>query len=78
MSKVCELSGKGPGVGNQVSHSERKTRRRFLPNVSMKTIVDPSTGKKVRVKISTRAQRTLMKNPGKFRAVLKKLTKNLA
>ncbi|MCC7197655.1 50S ribosomal protein L28 [Candidatus Peregrinibacteria bacterium] len=78
MSKVCQLSGKGPGVGNQVSHSERKTRRRFLPNVSMKTIIDPATGMKVRVKISTRAQRTFMKNPAKFRAVLKKLTKKMA
>jgi len=76
MSKVCQLSGKGPATGNQVSHSERKTRRRFLPNVSTKTIVDPTTGMKLRVKISTRAQRTLLKNPGKFRAVLKKLVKN--
>jgi len=56
----------------------RATKRRFLPNVSKKTIVDPVTGKKIKVKISTRAQRTFLKNPGKFAVELKKLTKKQA
>jgi large subunit ribosomal protein L28 len=73
MSRVCQLSGKGIGVGHNVSHSERKTRRKFNPNVSKKTVVDPLTGTKLRIKISTRAQRTLLKNPAKFRRQLKKL-----
>lgn len=73
MSKVCQLSGKKPTTGNKVSHSEQKTRRRFLPNISKKTIIDPVTGTKLRVKISVRAQRTLLKNPAKFKAELRKL-----
>ncbi len=73
MSKVCQLSGKRPQVGNNVSHSERKTRRRFLPNVSTKRIVDPVSGETIRVKLSTRAARTLVKNPSKFKNELKKL-----
>ncbi len=73
MARRCQLSGKGPQVGHNVSHSERKTRRKFNPNVSRKTIVDPVSGKKLRIKISTRAQRTLLKNPAKFSKQLKKL-----
>ncbi len=73
MSKVCQLTGKRPATGHNVSHSERKTKRRFLPNISKKMIVDPVSGEKVKVRLSTRAQRTLLKNPAKFRAQLKKL-----
>lgn len=75
MAKVCQLTGKRPATGNNRSHSLRATKRRFLPNISKKTIVDPITGKKVKVRLSTRAQRTLLKNPGKFSAELKKLVK---
>lgn len=75
MSKVCQLSGKKPAAGNARSHSLRATRRRFMPNVSKKTIVDPVTGKKLKVKISASAQRTLTKNPAKFATELKKLVK---
>ena len=73
MGRKCQLSGKGPQTGHNVSHSERKTKRKYNPNVSKKTIVDPLTGTKLRIKISTRAQRTLLKNPSKFRVQLKKL-----
>lgn len=61
MSRVCMLTGKRPGVGNTVSHSQRKVRRRFLPNLVRKTITDPVTGLQVRVRISTKALRTLRK-----------------
>jgi large subunit ribosomal protein L28 len=73
MSRVCQLSGKKPQVGNNVSHSERKTRRKYNPNVSKRAIIDPVSGEKLRIKISTRAQRTLLKNPAKFKKQLKKL-----
>jgi len=53
----------------------RATKRRYLPNVSKKTIIDPVTGKKVKVKISASAQRTLLKNPSKYKAEIKKLVK---
>jgi len=38
MSRVCELSGKGPMVGNNVSHAKNRTRRRFLPNLNNVTL----------------------------------------
>lgn len=75
MSKVCQLSGKKPATGNKRSHSLHATKRRFMPNVNKKTIVDPVSGKKIKIRISTSAQRTLMKNPEKFSAELKKLVK---
>lgn len=73
MSQVCELSGKRPQVGMNVSHSNRHTKRRFLPNLTTRKFKDPITGKSVRLKISVRAQRTLLKNPGKYRAQIAKL-----
>lgn len=39
MSKVCEICGKGPATGNQVSHSHRKTKRRWLPNLQKAKII---------------------------------------
>ena len=73
MSQVCELTGKRPGVGNNVSHSNRHTRRRFNPNLTTKKFTNPKTGKTVKIKISVRAQRTLLKNPGKYRAQIEKI-----
>jgi len=73
MSQVCQLSGKRPQVGNNVSHSNRHTRRRFNPNLTTKKFIDPKTGKSVKIKISIRAQRTLLKSPGKYRALVEKL-----
>ena len=73
MSKVCQLSGKRPGTGHNVSHSERKTPRRYMPNVTKRTIIDPVTGQKLKILISTRAFRTLAKNPKKYAVEIKKL-----
>ena len=73
MSKVCQLTGKRPQVGHNISHSNRKTLRRFNPNLTTKKMVDPLSGKTYRIKLSVSAQRTLLKNPGKFTVQLKKL-----
>lgn len=73
MSQVCELSGKRPQVGMKVSHSNRHTKRRFNPNLTVKKFVNPKTGKTVKIKISVRAQRTLLKNPSKYRGLVAKL-----
>ena len=73
MSKVCQLTGKRAGIGHNISHSNRKTLRRFDPNLITKKIVNPLTGEAYRVKLSVRAQRTLLKNPKKFAAQLKKI-----
>ena len=73
MSQVCELTGKRPQVGMNVSHSNRHTKRRFNPNLTTKKFTDPKTGKSVRIKISIRAQRTILKNPGKYKAQIAKI-----
>ena len=59
MARVCELSGRGPLSGNKRSHSLRSTRRKWNVNLQKKTIV--VNGKKVRVKVSARALRSLNK-----------------
>ena len=61
MSKVCQLTGKRPITGNNVSHSNRKTKRRFLPNLQKKKFFVPETGKWITLKISMSALRTINK-----------------
>ena len=61
MSKVCELTGKRPMSGNHVSHSNRKTKRRFLPNLHKKRFFVPETGKWVTLKVSSKALRNINK-----------------
>ncbi len=60
MAKVCEFCGKRPVAGNNVSHSHRKTRRRWLPNLQRATIIDKD-GRERRVRICTRCLRTYRK-----------------
>jgi len=71
MSRVCQLTGKRPVAGNNVSHSNRKTRRRFLPNLQKKRFYIPETDKWVTLKVCSKAIRTINKL-GLF-AYLKKL-----
>ena len=61
MSRVCELSGKGPQVGNRVSHSNIKSKHRFLPNLQKKRLWSESKKKFVTLTISTSALRTVDK-----------------
>ncbi len=61
MSRVCELTGKRPGSGNKVSHSQRKTRRRFLPNLIKQKFWLESEGRYIKLKVSARAARTIKK-----------------
>jgi len=61
MSKVCQLTGKRPVSGNNVSHSNQKTKRRFLPNLQKKRFYIPETDKWVTLKITTKAIRTINK-----------------
>jgi large subunit ribosomal protein L28 len=71
MSKVCQLTGKRPISGNNVSHSNRKTRRRFLPNLQKKRFYIPETEQWVTLKVSAHAIRTI--NQQGVYAFLKKL-----
>ena len=59
MSRRCELTGKGPQVGHKVSHSNRKTKRRFLPNLLNVTVMSDSLGRSVRLRVSANALKTI-------------------
>lgn len=61
MSKVCQLSGKRPITGNNVSHSNRKTKRRFEPNLHSKRYYIPEMDKWVTLKVSAHAMRSINK-----------------
>lgn len=61
MSRVCELTGKRPITGHKVSHSNKKAKRRFLPNLQKKKFFIPETGETIILKVSTSALRTINK-----------------
>ena len=59
MSRVCELTGKGPMSGNKVSHANNKSRRRFLPNLNDITLTSEKTGRSYSLRISAAALRSV-------------------
>lgn len=59
MSRRCELTGKGVLVGHKVSHSNRKTKRRFLPNLLNVSIISDALGRAVRLRVSANALKTV-------------------
>jgi large subunit ribosomal protein L28 len=59
MSRRCELTGKGAQVGHKVSHSNRKTKRRFLPNLISVTMISEALGRGISLRISANALRTV-------------------
>ncbi len=61
MSRVCELTGKKALVGNNVSHSNKRTKRKFYPNLQVKKFYIPELDKYITLKISTSAIRTINK-----------------
>jgi large subunit ribosomal protein L28 len=62
MSRVCELTGKGMMVGNSVSHSNIKTKRRFYPNLQTKRFYIPEEDKWITLKVSAEAIKNVTKN----------------
>lgn len=74
MSRICQITGKKPRVGNNVSHSNIKTKRKFLPNLHKKRFYIPEEDKWITLKVSTTALRTINKNG--ISAVLKKAKEN--
>ena len=62
MSRVCQVTGKRPITGNKVSHSNIKTKRRFLPNLQTKRYFLAEEDKWVTIKLSTEGIRTIAKN----------------
>lgn len=61
MSRVCQVTGKRPVAGNNVSHSKRHTKRRFLPNLHWHRFWVPSKNKFVRLLVSTKGLRIIDK-----------------
>jgi len=59
MSRVCELTGKGPMTGNDVSHANNKTKRRFLPNLNDVTLISETLGRSFKLRISSSALRSV-------------------
>ena len=73
MSRFCDLTGKGPMSGNNVSHSKRRTKRKFYPNLQKKNFYIPEIDKWVPLKVSAKAIRNINKKG--IYAYLKELEK---
>ena len=71
MSRRCELTGKGPMTGNNVSHANNRTKRRFLPNLQDVTLESEALGRSFRLRISNHALRSV-DHRGGLDAFLKK------
>ena len=61
MSRICQITGKKVMVGNNVSHANNKTKRKFYPNLQTKKFFVPETGETVILKVSTKAIGTINK-----------------
>jgi large subunit ribosomal protein L28 len=59
MSRICELTGKGRLVGNNVSHANNKTKRTFLPNLQNVTLMSEALGTSVKLRVSTHGLRSV-------------------
>jgi large subunit ribosomal protein L28 len=64
MARRCELTGKMAQTGHKVSHSNRKSKRRFLPNLCNVTLISDALGRSVRMKVSANALRTIDRRGG--------------
>ncbi|MAI06854.1 MAG: 50S ribosomal protein L28 [Alphaproteobacteria bacterium TMED87] len=77
MSRRCEISGKGVMTGNNVSHAHNKTRRRFLPNLQVVTLMSEELDKMFKLRVATSTIRTIEKNGGLDGFLLSAKDKNL-
>ncbi len=64
MARRCEFTGKGVQAGNNVSHANNRTRRRFLPNLQHAALLSDALGETIQLRLSTRAIRTIEKRGG--------------
>ncbi len=78
MSRVCELTGKGVLTGNNVSHANNKSRRRFLPNLRHVSLISDALNETVRLRISANALRTVEHRGGLDSFLLKASTDELS
>ena len=78
MSKVCEISGKKPISGNNVSHANNRTKRRFIPNLQNVKLYSGTLQKYINLNITIRTMKTVEKNGGLDSYLIKTSNKNLA
>ncbi|QCE35689.1 50S ribosomal protein L28 [Acetobacteraceae bacterium] len=64
MSRRCEITGKGVLTGNNVSHANNRSRRRFLPNLQDASLLSETLGTSIRMRLTTRGLRTIEHNGG--------------
>ena len=77
MARRCEITGKGVQTGNNVSHANNRSRRRFLPNLQQTSMMSDALGKMVRLRLSTHAIRSIEHNGGLDAYLLKAKTAQL-
>ena len=78
MSKVCEISGKKPMSGNNVSHANNRTKRRFIQNLQNVKLYSRTLQKYINLNITVRIMKTVEKNGGLDTYLIKTSNKNLA
>ena len=78
MSKICEISGKKPMSGNNVSHANNRTKRRFIPNLQNVKLYSGTLQKYINLNITIRTMKTVEKNGGLDSYLIKTSNKNLA
>ena len=78
MSKVCEISGKKPMTGNNVSHADNRTKRRFIPNLQNVKLYSGTLQKFINLNITIRTMKTVEKNGGLDSYLIKTSNRNLA
>lgn len=64
MARRCDFTGVGVQTGNNVSHANNKTRRRFLPNIQKTSMLSDALGEQIQIRVSTSAIRTIEKRGG--------------
>jgi large subunit ribosomal protein L28 len=62
VSAHCQVTGRSPGFGNKVSHSHRRSRRTWKPNIQTKTYYLPLEGRKIRLRVSAKAVKVIDRN----------------
>ena len=78
MSKICEISGKRPMSGNNVSHANNRTKRRFIPNLQNVKLYSSILQKHINLSITIRTMKTVEKNGGLDAYLIKTSNRNLA
>ena len=78
MSRVCEISGKKPMSGNNVSHANNRTKRRFIPNLQNVKLYSSILQKYINLNITIRTMKTVEKNGGLDSYLIKTSNRNLA